>query len=198
MLRCVAFAGVFGLSLYGSLITPASPEQNKGRDIVYEAARNKIGLLRFCRSERLLDRTTADVAIKVSESGLNAFPAPKTRMARVGGDDAQAQGEAGVLGPDGKRDLADFAVHFKTTPAALCKEWAAEGLRGVKGRSLQQAPETTSATPRTAPAETRQSEQSLPSYPSRETIGPATGRPLSAPAPSFAPGGQSDGRGWYR
>jgi hypothetical protein len=198
MLRCVAFAGVFGLSLYGSLITPARPEQNKGRDIVYESARNRIGLLRFCRSTALLDRSTADVAIKVSERGLNALPTPETRAARAG-DDAQAQGEAGVLGPDGKRDIADFAVHFKTTPGALCKEWAAESLRGVKGRSLQQqAPRTTSATPPTAPAETNQSVQSPPSSPAGETTGSISGSPGPAPLQSFAPVRQFDGHGWYK
>ena len=197
MLRCVAFTGVFALSLYGSSITSASPEQNKGRDIVYEAARNKIGLLRFCRSAALLDRATADVAIKVLEGGLDAFPAPKTRAARAGGEDAQAQGEAGVLGPDGKRDIADFAVHFKTTPAALCKEWALESLRGVKARSLQQAPETTSATPRMAPAEANQSAQS-PSAPAGEITGSVPGAPQPPPFQSFAPVRQFDGRGWYK
>jgi hypothetical protein len=199
MLRCVAFAGVFGLSLYGSLITPARPEQNKGRDIVYESARNRIGLLRFCRSTALLDRSTADVAIKISERGLNALPTPETRVARAHGDDAQAQGEAGVLGPDGKRDIADFAVHFKTTPGALCKEWAAESLRGVKGRSLQQqAPQTTSAAPPTVPAEIKRPEPSRASSPPGETTGSISDSPGPTPLQSFAPVRQFDGHGWYK
>jgi hypothetical protein len=133
--RACYAALLLGFGLAALAPHPATAQQSRGRDIVYEAARNKIGLIRYCHRQGLLDRQTTDIALRVAESGLDPSAAPAVITA---GDKAEEDGEAGILGPSGKRDITNFAVLFKTTPASLCKEWAAESLRGLKGRSLQE------------------------------------------------------------
>ncbi len=182
MLRCATIAGVLGLSLFGSLTTSASAQQNDGRDIFYESARNKIGLLRFCARKALLDAETADIAIKVSEDGLGDYP-PRNPAAQQRGDVAETDGEAGILGPDGRRGIADFADRFNTTAAALCRDWANESLRGVKGRSAQETPQPGSVVPQPAPVIViKRSAQSR--APGPVAIPDPTRAPVAAPWPA--------------
>jgi hypothetical protein len=154
MFRRASHVMMLGLGLYGGDIASAGAQQKSGRDVVYEAARNRIGLLRHCRDTGLLDKPIADVAIQVTEGELASFPAADTPLGRRYGDAAEKDGEAGVLGPDSKRDMAAFAALFKTTPANLCREWAVESLRGVKGRSIQQAEPREPARPAPPPVST--------------------------------------------
>jgi hypothetical protein len=105
----------------------ALAEQSEG-GVVYEAARNKIGLIRHCRNNRLLDPAIADKAIKAVETGLRKHP-PVNTTAKVEGDRAQQAGEDGYWEIARRRDIASVARMFRTTPADLCREWADETLR---------------------------------------------------------------------
>jgi len=156
-------ACLIGLGLYGSLAAYAAAQQKAGRDVVYEAARNRVGLLRYCREEKLLSAEVADIAIRVMRGELEAEPAAGQPLARKYGDYAEQDGEDGVLGPDSKRDVGTFAKSFKTTPTELCREWARESLRGVKGRSVQQA-EPAPVPKSSAPASTIVAKPAAPSY----------------------------------
>jgi hypothetical protein len=103
-------------------------EQSSEGGVVYEAARNKIGLIRHCRSNRLLDPAVADQAIRAVETGLRKHP-PVSVTAKVEGDRAQQAGEDGYWEIARRRNIASVARLFRTTPADLCREWADETLR---------------------------------------------------------------------
>jgi hypothetical protein len=149
--RACFAAFLLGLVAFAPRVASAQ-QSHPGRDIVYESARNKIGLIRYCRGQGLIDQRSADVALRVAEDGLASYTAAGAPAVRRAGDKAEQDGETGILGPGGKRDIASFAVLFKTTPASLCKEWVADSLRGVKGRSLQAAaPEAPVQPPRPRP-----------------------------------------------
>jgi hypothetical protein len=163
--------------------THAQPPGN-GRDVVYEAARNKIGLLRYCRQASLLDPETADDAILTAENGLSAFPADAAPAARGYGDQAEDEGESGILGPNSKRDILAFARQFNTTPASLCEEWAAESLRSVKVQNVRRLE------PVTVPAQ-------VPSATYLPSPKPASFKPVAAapaPAQSLSPARQEPPR----
>ena len=176
-------ACLIGLGLYGSLAAYAAAQQKAGRDVVYEAARNRVGLLRYCREEKLLSAEVADIAIRVMRGELEAEPAAGQPLARKYGDYAEQDGEDGVLGPDSKRDVATFARSFKTTQTELCREWARESLRGFKGRGTQQAEPAPAVRP-AAPPQAGAAKPADPSY-----LPPATSAvpKLAAPAPAAKP-----------
>jgi hypothetical protein len=170
MFRRSSLPLLLGLCLGASHIIKASAQQNNGSDVVYEAARNKIGLLRYCREKALLDPATAATAIQVSENDLSLFASTRAPLAKQRGDQAEKEGRAGILGPNSKRDIATFAALFHTTPAGLCKEWADDNLRGVKGRSLRRdgalnATQPTAQSPVKQPATAIQSTSSAPNCP---------------------------------
>lgn len=128
---CVA---LFGFCLFTGYAEPAHAQAGDDFDIVYEAARNKIGLLRHCRVKTFLDAATAATAIAEVEGRIARMAVSGTLQAQ--GDKAEKSGEAGLLfGVSGKRDLANLSALFDTTPAGLCQEWAGETLRSPTPRS---------------------------------------------------------------
>jgi hypothetical protein len=155
MLIRSCLAMLVGLSLCGIAAISAHAQQDEERDVVYEAGRNKVGLLRYCRNNTLLDRDSADSAASAVEAGLASF-VPDEPASREKGDKAEKAGEAGFWEASGKRDLASLASLFGTTPAGLCQEWAKETLRNQQVGTVRQdipvyLPETTSA-PEPVPA----------------------------------------------
>ena len=132
-------AAILALSLIGGIAASASAQEDDAGSIVYASARNKIGLLRYCRTATFLDSAMAELAIGVVQGGLE-------RLAPDGvdeeqGNKAEKAGEAGLWGPNSKRDLANVARLFRTTPAGLCREWAEETLK------IQKAQEQASGAP---------------------------------------------------
>ena len=119
---------LLGLTL--CLLSPdtAAAQQFDPSGIVYEAARNKIGLMRYCRNNTTLDTAIAEKAVNVIEEDLRAFPL-ENDFAKELGDLAEDAGEDGFLDTGRGRDITRFAELFRTTRAGLCQEWAAETLR---------------------------------------------------------------------
>jgi hypothetical protein len=101
--------------------------------VVYEAARNKIGLILHCRNNALLDTAIADQAITALQSDLPTLPTSSLR-AGENGDQAQQAGEDGFLDAGRKRDVTSVARLFRTSPADLCREWADETLRSQEAK----------------------------------------------------------------
>jgi hypothetical protein len=114
------------LSFFSSRETMAQQFDENG--VVYEAARNKVGLIRYCRKNQLLDQAVADQAITAVEARLRQLP-PGNGSSTEQGDRAQQAGEDGFWEVDRRRDMAGVASLFRTTPADLCKEWADDTLR---------------------------------------------------------------------
>ena len=104
--------------------------------VVYEASRNKIGLIRYCRDNQLLSPAVADQAVAAVETGLRKLP-PGETIDRERGDRAQRAGEDGFWEAGRKRYIAGIANLFRTTPAELCQEWADETLRGQAPRYVE-------------------------------------------------------------
>lgn len=100
--------------------------------VVYEAARNKIGLIRYCGRNELLEPAIADEVVAAVEAGLPKYPPDP--FARERGDRAQQAGEDGFWETGRRRDIASVARLFRTTPADLCQEWADETLRAQRRR----------------------------------------------------------------
>jgi hypothetical protein len=96
--------------------------------VVYESARNKIGLIRYCRKSALLDPAIANQAVAAVETGLRTVSVSDV-LTREQGDRAQRAGEDGYWDAGRTRDIAGIAALFRTTPAELCKEWANETVR---------------------------------------------------------------------
>jgi hypothetical protein len=103
-------------------------QQGAESGFVVEAARNKIGLIRYCRKNELLDPALADQAVAAVETGLRDLP-PGDISVIEQGDRAQQAGEEGFWEIGRRRDIASVATLFRTTPADLCREWADETLR---------------------------------------------------------------------
>jgi hypothetical protein len=137
MIRRSHLAVMLGLSLCCGHAASASAQQSDGPDTFYVYARNKIGLLRYCRDHALVGQVTADRAIKAVETGLRRL-AVADGLARERGNKAEKTGEAGLWEEaNGKQNLASVAKLFGTTPAGLCKEMAGQT------RAIQQPPATT-------------------------------------------------------
>jgi hypothetical protein len=93
--------------------------------VVYEAGRNKIGLLKYCRNNALIDPAIADKALEA----MNAILPGHDGIAQERGDRAEAAGADGFWELSRRRDIFDVAALFRTTPSSLCLEWAEETLR---------------------------------------------------------------------
>jgi hypothetical protein len=133
MFQVSSLAVLLGLMLYIFPSHGAQAEDISESGVVYEAARNKIGLIRYCRRLELLDPATADQAIKIVENGLHRFP-PEDLIAITQGDRAERAGEDGFWDAGRNRDIAGVAKLFRTTQADLCQEWAAETVRSQRRR----------------------------------------------------------------
>ena len=119
-----------GLMIYIPRSHNATAQQFSESDLAYEAARNKIGLMRYCRNKRMLDPIMAGRAIAALETGLGAPPPVDSALWKQG-DRAQQAGEDGLWSSGGNRDLATAAkLLFRTTPEDLCQGWAEETLKG--------------------------------------------------------------------
>jgi len=134
MIRRSHLAVMLGLSLCCGHTASTSAQQSDGPDTFYVYARNKIGLLRYCRDHALVGQVTADRAIKAVETGLRRL-AVADGLARERGNQTEKAGEAGLWEePNGKQNLASVAKLFGTTTAGLCKEMAGQT------RAIQQPP----------------------------------------------------------
>jgi hypothetical protein len=128
MCKAPYVAALLGLTLSILASDKTAAQQFDASGIVYEAARNKIGLMRHCRNNTTLDTAIAEKAVKVIEAELRAFPL-ENDFAQELGDLAEEAGEDGFLDTARGRDITSFAQLFRTTRASLCQEWAAETLR---------------------------------------------------------------------
>jgi hypothetical protein len=128
MRKATHVAALLGLTLCILPPDKAAAQQFDASGIVYEAARNKIGLMRYCRNHTTLDTAIAERAVKIIEADLRAYPL-ESDFATELGDLAEEAGEDGFLDAGRGRDIASFAKLFRSTPASLCQEWAAETLR---------------------------------------------------------------------
>jgi hypothetical protein len=127
MIGCRCLSVVLGLSL-GT--TFAAAQQQPDRDVVYETARNKVGLLRYCKQQGWLDAKTADEAIEGAQGGVSAITAfRETPVSVQDGDRAEKNGEAGLWGAS-RSPIEKMAQSFVKTPTALCKDWADESAVG--------------------------------------------------------------------
>jgi hypothetical protein len=116
-----------GLTLCIPLSHQTMAQQFSESDVVYEAARNKIGLIRYCRNNQLLHPGIADEAIRAVQTLLRELP---SRITIAGeGDSAQQAGGD---------DIDRIAELFRTTPEDLCQEWADETLSGQAQRRYRE------------------------------------------------------------
>lgn len=144
MFRRSYLAAMLGLSLCCGQTVSASAEQSDGPDAFYEYARNKIGLLRYCRDQALLGQVTADRAVVSIENALGRV-AVINDLIKERGAKAEKAGQAGLWEEaNGRRDLASVADQFGTTTANLCKELAGQT------RTVQQPPVTRQVAPKVA------------------------------------------------
>jgi hypothetical protein len=130
MFRIGNLAGVLSMAGVVWVIALAEGAAQQPRDygsVVYEAARNKIGLMRYCRNNALLSVGVADRAAAAVQSSL-LETALGTALAKEG-DFAEKAGEDGFWEANRRHDMARIAKRFGTTPAGLCHEWAQETLR---------------------------------------------------------------------
>jgi hypothetical protein len=122
--RCLCV--LLGLA-FGATPAGAQTRQDPSRDVVYETARNMVGLLRYCKQKGLLDAAVADDAIEGAQGGVIALTAfRETPVSQKDGDLAEKNGEAGLYGAS-RSPVEQMAKAQVLTPTELCKEWAAEG-----------------------------------------------------------------------
>ena len=171
MYRVPCIAALLGLTLCTLPLNKTTAQQSEVNVVIYESARNKIGLMRYCRNNSELGPAVADKAVKALETDVRTFPL-ENRLAREQGDRAEKAGEDGFLEAGRRRDIASFAQLFRTTPSDLCKQWAEETLRVQVTR--------TAAPPTAAPP------VSIAAEPQR--VRPKVARPpLNAAPPDAAP-----------
>jgi hypothetical protein len=106
----------------------ASAQQYDELDGFHEYARNKIGLLRYCRDQALIGQVTAERAIKAIEAALRHFPVSDA-LVKKRGERAEKLGETGFWEANGKNaraDLASVASRTGASTADLCKELAGQ------------------------------------------------------------------------
>jgi hypothetical protein len=133
MSHVLSLVALFGLMLCMLPSHRTMAQQLSESGVVYEAARNKLGLIRYCRRNNLLDPTLADQVVTAVETGLRERP-PGDSFATEQGDIAQQAGEDGFWDAGRRRDIAGVASLFGTTPADLCRDWADETLRAQAPR----------------------------------------------------------------
>jgi hypothetical protein len=118
---------LLGLTFGTTFAGAQQMQQDPGRDVLYEMARNKVGLLRYCKQQDLLDAKVADDAIEGAQGGVSAITAfRETPVSRRDGDLAEKNGEAGLWGAS-RSPMEKMAQSFVQTPRELCKQWAEEG-----------------------------------------------------------------------
>lgn len=149
MCKVLYIAALLGSTL--CILSPdkAAAQQSDANDIVYEAARNKIGLMRYCRNNTPLDAAIAEKAVAVIEADLRAYP-PADYFATEQGVRAEEAGEDGFLDAGRRRSIISFAQLFRTTRGVLCQEWAEEALR-VREPGPRSYPISTAAVGSTRP-----------------------------------------------
>ena len=181
MIRRSHLAAMLGLSLCCGHTASSSAQQSDGPDTFYEYARNKIGLLRYCRDHALVGQVTADRAIKAVEIGLRGLPIADG-LTKERGDKAEKAGEAGFWEEaNRKQDLASVADLFGTTTAGLCKDMAGQT------RTVRQPPATRQVAAKIATSK----QADLSSNRSTASIGPASPRAASKEAVASAPAARS-------
>jgi hypothetical protein len=167
---------MLGLSFVGAEASGAAAQQVSAQDLVYQSARNRVGLLTWCWENGLVDVGDAYKAIKLSGKELTRLSAKASPATIKLGDAAEKEGAAGVVGPNGKRGIDSFARAFRTTPPLLCKEWVSEQLRGADARRVH-------AAARSAPVPVQEVAATLtPPMPERANASPKrwTPPPMSA------------------
>jgi hypothetical protein len=172
VLKVTCVAAILGLSLSCGW-TAASAQQSNQDAGFYEFARNKVGLLRFCRDQGLLDRNAAEKASETSRSGIRRIGVSDRQLIDRG-DRAEAVGESGFWEVDGPHYHNDVARRLGRTPADMCLEVA--GL--PKG-----TPQATAVTV-TAPAY----QQPVIADYSAQSIAPAAPAPAPPPSQSYSVG----------
>jgi hypothetical protein len=148
MLRQLCLTAMLGLSVCGGWAVSAGAQQKEGSDVAYQSARNKIGLLRYCRDKGLLDAVTADTAIEAIQTGLLRYAVGDGPL-KERGDRAERVGASGLWQAGVERTLQSVADLFNTTTAALCNELAVQ-TRTIKAtpKAVQRSPEATGAIPK--------------------------------------------------
>jgi hypothetical protein len=121
---------VLGLAFGTTFAVAQQARQDPDRDVVYEMARNKVGLLRYCKQQGFLDAGFADEAIEGAQGGVSAVTAfRETPVSERDGERAEKNGEAGLWGAS-RSPMEQMAHAFVKSPAALCKDWADESAAG--------------------------------------------------------------------
>ena len=161
MFRVQSLVVPLGLMLCLLSSHETAAQQLSDTGVVYEAARNKIGLIRYCRNVGLLDPAVADQAVIAVETGLLALPS-SDGSAREEGDRAQRAGEDGFWETGRRRDIASIATLFHTTPADLCQEWAEETLRGQTPKPYREVKTITVTAPAPRPIPPLQQPEATP------------------------------------
>jgi hypothetical protein len=183
-------AGLLGLTLCTPLPDKTAAQDYDASGVVYEAARNKIGLMRYCRNNALLHPGIADKAAELIEADLRPSQLDG-RPAKADGDRAEAAGQDGFLDAGRRRDIASFAERFKTTNSGLCKQWAEDALRPRQTNPAIQALSVTVMEPaRANPA----GAQPQPSLDGSAAPNPAPRRARMPPLPTKAPSGPDAGK----
>lgn len=123
--RCLSI--LLGLAFGVNIAGAQQMQQDPGRDLTYEMARNKVGLLRYCKRQNLLDAKIADEAIEGAQGGVSVATAfQETTVSKRHGDLAEKNGEAGLWGAS-RSPMEQMAESLIRTPAAMCEQWASEG-----------------------------------------------------------------------
>jgi hypothetical protein len=183
MLRRPYLAAMLGVSLCCGIAASASAQQSDRPQISYEYARNKIGLLRYCRDQAFLGQVTADKAVEAIEIGLRRF-AISDGLVKERGDRAEKAGQAGIWeDASGKRNLASVADLISTSLAGLCRELAGQ-------TEIQPSPAARQPAPKVTPPQARLNVNSLtaatkpaspPAASTKAVVAPPPPSPLPAP-----------------
>ncbi len=180
MIRQTFFTAMLGLSICGH-VASADAQQDDRPNPFYDYARNKMGLLRYCRDHGLVAQVTADKAVKAIEVALRRLPV-SGGSANDQGDKAERAGAAGFWkDANGNQELASVAKLFGTTTAGLCNVLAGES------RTVPQ------------PAATRQVAPKVPTSALIKPAGsPATSTEAVAPVPAAKSAGAIECEGNFQ
>ena len=125
MIGCRCLSILLSLAFGATL---AGAQQDPARDLTYEMARNKVGLLRYCKQQSLLEAKIADEAIEGAQGGVGVVTAfRETAVSKRDGDLAEKNGQAGLWGVL-RSPMEQMAESLIMTPTGLCKQWAEEGV----------------------------------------------------------------------
>lgn len=170
VLKVTCVAASLGLSLCCGW-TAAIAQQSDQDAGLYEFARNKVGLLRFCRDQGLIDKVTAEKASDAIRAGIRRIDV-SSRLIKDRGDRAEAVGESGFWEVDGPHYHNDVSRRLGRTPAEMCLEVA--GLP----RGTPQSPAATAAV----------YQQPVTTDYSAQSIAPASPPPAPPPPKTYSAG----------